>query len=131
MLAAGIPAQNHPHDPSQYNLDAPHPTEIPGPTRPESPLLARSDRKLPRAGCNLPVSPVWFPRQIFLALDSNSCHNIIKLEQKFIVRRLGRPIWCNCFTALKSTPGDPGFAVVYFYTGNGSMWCPLSSAGDG
>ncbi len=25
-------------------------------------------------------------RQIFLALNSNSCHNIIKLEQKFIVR---------------------------------------------
>ncbi len=41
-------------------------------------------------------------RQIFLALDSNSCHNIIKLEQKFIVRTLGRPNWCNCFTAPKA-----------------------------
>jgi cold shock protein len=30
--------------------------------------------------------------QIFLALHSNSCHNIIKLEPKFLVRPLGRPI---------------------------------------
>ena len=57
--------------------------------------------------------PVWFrriaaycrdgsARQILLALDSNSCHNIIKLEQKFPVRNARKANWCNCFTALKA-----------------------------
>jgi hypothetical protein len=41
-------------------------------------------------------------RQIFLALNSNSCHNIIKLEQKFIVPDVRKADWCNCFTALKA-----------------------------
>jgi hypothetical protein len=51
---------------------------------------------------NLDLPPGGAGRQIFLALDSNSCHNINKLEQKFIVRTLGRPNWCNCFTAPKA-----------------------------
>jgi CspA family cold shock protein len=60
---------------------------------------------------NLDVPPGRAGRQIFLALDSNSCHNIIKLEQKFIVRTLGRPNWCNCFNAPKALQLAPGFAV--------------------
>jgi hypothetical protein len=40
-------------------------------------------------------------RQILLALDSNSCHNINKLEQKFPVRNARKANWCNCFTLSK------------------------------
>jgi hypothetical protein len=59
-------------------------------------------RFFPLATNRFPGFQVMAGRQIFLALDSDSCHNIIKLEQKFIVRELGRPNWCNCFTAPKA-----------------------------
>jgi hypothetical protein len=55
--------------------------------------------------------PYGSVRQILLALDSNSCHNIIKLEQKFPVRNARKANWCNCFIALKAFQVIPGFAV--------------------
>ena len=45
--------------------------------------------------------PYGAVRQILLALDSNSCHNINKLEQKFPVRNARKANWCNCFTLSK------------------------------
>jgi hypothetical protein len=46
--------------------------------------------------------PMVPARQILLALDSDSCHNIIKLEQKFPVRNARKANWCTFFTALKA-----------------------------
>jgi hypothetical protein len=46
--------------------------------------------------------PYGAVRQILLALDSNSCHNINKLEQKFPVRNARKANWCNSFTLLKA-----------------------------
>jgi CspA family cold shock protein len=75
-------------------------------------------------------------RQIFLALNSNSCHNIIKLEQKFIVPDVRKADWCNCFTS-ESVPSDPGFAVSSSLTMNGGpgvseeLWRWLIKSGKG
>jgi hypothetical protein len=71
-------------------------------------------------------SPYGSVRQILLALDSNSCHNIIKLEQKFPVRNARKANWCNCFSALKA------FQVTQdLPCGKRLFVVSLRSAGDG
>jgi|ERR1700677_3942325 hypothetical protein len=70
--------------------------------------------------------PYGSVRQILLALDSNSCHNIIKLEQNFPVRNAWKANWCNCFSALKA------FQVTQdLPCGKRRLLVSLRGAGDG
>ena len=75
---------------------------------------------------NRRLLPYGSVRQILLALDSNSCHNIIKLEQNFPVRNAWKANWCNCFSALKA------FQVTQdLPCGKRRLLVSLRGAGDG
>jgi CspA family cold shock protein len=58
-------------------------------------------------------------RQILLALDSNSCHNIIKLEQKFPVRnaRKGKGVRLKENGVVKWFNGAKGYGFIQRSTG--------------
>jgi hypothetical protein len=53
--------------------------------------MTQSFRELHRE-TRFPDSTLRSGKQIFVALNSNSCHNIIKLEQNSVFETLGRPI---------------------------------------
>jgi hypothetical protein len=107
MLAAREPARNDPRDPGNYNVGF-------------------HDNRSLSGWWNRRLSPYGSVRQILLALDSNSCHNIIKLEQKFPVRNARKANWCNCFTALKA------FQVIQdLPCGKRPLVVSLRNAGDG
>jgi hypothetical protein len=128
MLAARERARNDPRDPGNYNVvfrdNRPHciggspgflvelvnvdtlHTAFPNQSR----TRGRVQRGVRETRDHRP-SPYPSVRQILLALDSNSCHNIIKPEQKFPVRNAQKANWCNCFTALKAFQVTQDFAV--------------------